>query len=424
MGKRSAILINQMQASVQYLAIGDELLAGEVQEGNGYALASYLSGRGLRLAGVRFVSDDLDAIIRNLHDLVTEKALVITSGGLGPTDDDRTRAAVAAAAGVALRCDGAIVAALEKRYEERGMAFPRANVRQAMFPVGADVLANPLGTAPGFALPIGDSVVACFPGVPRELAVMIEEHVPALLARLGIAPKDAEERTFRIFGIAESALQDLLSGLPGHADIAIRSLPSFPEIRLELRAIHGGADLDGFSAAVRRELGWRVFAESRSESFPASVVAALRRHGRSLATAESCTGGLLGHLITQAPGASAAYIGGVVAYADAVKKEMLGVPSTVLDAHGAVSEQVARAMAVEVRARFGTDLGLATTGIAGPTGAVAGKPVGTVHIALSTPEGVVHEHQLFSGFDRRMFKRLVAYRALSRVRCWLDFPAG
>lgn len=404
--------------SVAFVAIGDELLRGNTHEANGYHLAQVLEQQGVALREARHVSDARAAILGAVAELRDRCPLLLVTGGLGPTDDDQTRAAMAQAAGVSLRRDADVLAQLEARYAARGRRFGPANATQADFPVGARVLANDFGSAPGFALPMGDTWVACFPGVPREWQGMLSQHLQGLLELAGVPTRPRAERLLRVFGIAESAMQERIAALPGYGHVVVRSLPGFPEIRLHVAAAAdapAGA-LDAWTEAVRADLGWRVFRESPEGSVGHVVRDALARRGATVAVAESCTGGLVGDLLTDAPGMSAHLLAGVVSYSNAAKEALLGVDPALLAAHGAVSEPVARAMAEGIRARTGADFAVATSGIAGPAGGSVDKPVGTICIAVAHAGGTRSWRHVFAGLDRRRFKILVAWSALFRLR--------
>ena len=403
---------------IVFLAIGDELLRGESREGNGAALAELLAERRLKLAQMRVLPDDFTAIADGLRGLLTEPSLVIVSGGLGPTDDDFTRAAVARAFGVDVERDPAVVEQIRARFTALGRTMHPANERQADRPAGAAWLPNAFGSAPGFVLDVPGGHVASFPGVPSEFRGMLGVHLDALLARAGVHVVRKREVTWRLFGIPESDLQGLLQPLPGYTQIGFRSLPKYPEIRLKFAEKDDPAALDTFLAAAREAVGWRLWGEGDADTHPAAVVRALAAKGLTVAAAESCTGGLIGHLLTEVPGASRVFLGDVVAYANPVKVALLGVPQDVLDAHGAVSEPTACAMAEGVRARTGADVGIATTGIAGPDGGTEDKPVGTVCIAIAAAGGTRVRTLRFPGMPRSRWKLLVAHTALEEIRRW------
>lgn len=403
---------------IAFLAIGDELLRGESREGNAAVLADLLEARGHRLSEVRVLPDDRVTLGQALHDFERRPTLLLVSGGLGPTDDDFTRAAVAQALNVPLIRDDAIVEQIRARFTSLGRTMHPANERQAEFPRGAEVLRNDYGSAPGFSLPLGQGRIACFPGVPREFRSMLSDHLDPLLQAVALPVTRRREVTLRLFGIAESDMQGVLTGLPHYAAVQMRSLPTYPEIRLKLAQKDDAAGFEALLAEVRQALGWRIYGEGDADSHAAATLRALQARNATLAVAESCTGGLIGHLLTEVPGASATLLADVVSYANTAKAALLGVPEALLQAHGAVSEPVARAMAEGVRTRTGATLAVATTGIAGPGGATDEKPVGTAFLALATADGTEVRALRFPGVDRRRFKQLVAHSGLAEARRW------
>ena len=402
--------------TVAYLAVGDEILRGETREGNGHALAVRLRRRGLKVGGWRVVADDRQTVVRAAHEMAREHRLLLVSGGLGPTDDDGTRQAIADAAGSPLALDDALAERLARRYRVRGRVFGAANKRQAWIPQGADILVNDGGTAPGFVVAVHGCLVACLPGVPREFAAMADAHLDRLLAAAEVPVIARAERTMRVFGITESDLQSRLASLPGYEQMHVRSLPHFPEIRLALSSRANDEELDAYVASARAALGWRVFSVDPTEPYAAAVVRTLQQIDATVAVAESCTGGLIGDLLTDVAGVSETLKADLVCYANTAKESLLGVPAEVLTRDGAVSEATARAMAEGARRVAGADYGLATTGVAGPSGGTADKPVGTIWIALAGPGGTSAWHTNFGHLDRWRFKRLVAFTALARLR--------
>jgi len=399
-----------------YVAIGDELLKGESREGNGAVLAAYLQKRGLELSEIRVLSDDPESTCDVLSEFSTEACLVIMSGGLGPTDDDLTRDAVARACGVPLETEPSVVDRLKAWAELRGRSLDPSNMRQAKFPKGSNILKNANGTAPGFSIRHKLATVVCFPGVPREFREMVDAHLPDLLTAQGVVPESKLEITFRIFGITESGLQGLLRDIPGYSDMHMRSLPTFPEIRLVLSSEGPDETLYRFAGQVRAQLGWRVFSEDPSIPYAELILDSLGASDQTLALAESCSGGLIAYMLTGVPGASRSLMAGVVAYSNESKTALLGVPEETIIAHGAVSGPTASAMARGARDRCGASIGLSVTGIAGPGGGTDEKPVGTFFVGLATDQGVEQANHSFPGLDRERFQRLVAYVALNTLR--------
>lgn len=405
---------------IAFLAIGDELLRNESREGNAAVLSDNLQQRATRLSQVAILPDDFGSIAQHIGDLMRQPTLVVISGGLGPTDDDFTRQAVAQALDLPVVRREDTLAALKKRYASLGRTMDPSNERQADFPQDAEVLVNDFGSAPGFALAARGSLIACFPGVPSEFSGMLSAHLDALLRQAQIQTVVRREITLRLFGIPESDMQGMLTKLPHYRDVAMRSLPKFPDIRLKLAEKADAAAFDLLLAEVRDAFGWRIYGEGDDDSHAAATLRALQKSKATLALAESCTGGLIAHFLTEVPGASATLLGGVVAYANEFKSAFLGVDAALLAAEGAVSEGVACAMAAGARERSGATVAVATTGIAGPSGATAGKPVGTVWIAMATANGVEAKCYRFAGLSRSRWKVLVAHTVFAKLRKWAD----
>ena len=291
------------------------------------------------------------------------------------------------------------------------------NAKQARFPRGAEVIPNRFGTAPGFAARIGGAEVVCLPGVPVEFKGLAEEWLlPHLAARLGELPA---AHLVKLFGVPEShadhAMRPVMDD-PANAGVRFGYRAHWPEIHVKwsVPGKDARARVDRIAAAVRAIFGEAIFAEGKDE-LPELVVARLAARGERVALAESCTGGLLAELVTRVPGASSVIDLGVVAYGNAMKERVVGVPSALLAAHGAVSGPVARALAEGVRAAAGATWGIGITGIAGPTGGTPEKPVGTVHLALAGPAGTTHVERLYRG-DRGRVRKTAAYEALNLLR--------
>ena len=408
----------------EILTIGDELLRGEIVDSN----KSFLSDRLLRLdVETRFhstVADDRADMADALLRAVARADIVLVSGGLGPTRDDLTIEVLAETFGRKLVLDEAALAELRAFFARFGREMAAINEKQAWFPEGAEVLANPIGTAPGTLLEVERkgreaALIFCMPGVPRELYKMMDEQVLPRIAKKRRSIAFARAALLRTFGIGESNLDERLRdlALPPGVELGFRT--QFPDNHV--RPVARAASLEEADeklriavAAIRERLGALVYGDGE-ETLEAVVVRRLDEHGRTLATAESCTGGMIAELVTAVPGSSAVFRGGVVAYANEAKTALLGVPEALLSEHGAVSDPVARAMAEGARARFGADYAIATTGIAGPTGGTADKPVGLLYVALATAEGT-ESRELFFAFDRERNRRLGAQVALDWVR--------
>ena len=404
------------------LVTGQELLLGLVADANTRCLARELDALGIDLRRVGIVGDGHGEIVTGLRELAGHD-LVITSGGLGPTHDDRTVAAVAEVAGVELVLDEALlaqIAAITAEYARRRGADPALNRdgdrKQALVPRGATAI-PPAGTAPGLLLAHGDGHVLVLPGPPREFAAVWRsalELAPlrALRARAGPLLR----HTLRVYGVGEPAVARAFAAAGGdgggtRTTICARLL----EVEVTVRAEpERQAALDGLIAGLREQLGDAVYAEDE-RPLAEHVLAALRARGLRLAVGESCTAGLVAARLADIPGASDVLLGGVIAYANEVKQAQLGVPEELLAEFGAVSQQCARAMAAGARAATGAEVGVAVTGVAGPGGGTAEKPVGLVYLHVSAPAGERGQELRLPG-DRAQIRELAAVAALQLVR--------
>ena len=408
------------------LAIGDEIVAGLTTDTNSGFLAEQLRAIGVEPAAGFSVPDDEEAMARAWERALAEAEVAISTGGLGPTADDLTTAVVARLAGRPLRLDEHSLSLIEERFRGRGMEMPDNNRRQALFPEGSTIVPNPLGTAPGFICPVGRGGairhVVCLPGVPREMKRMAVETVIPWLEGLNPGRRFLS-RTFSTFGLAESRLDELLKGVvaPSEARLAFRA--AFPRVQARL-TVSGAPDddlegrLDALEARVRERLGTHVYAVG-DEGMEETVGRLLRERGLTLAVAESCTGGLIGHRITEVPGSSEYFLMGVVSYSNDAKERLLGVRPETLRDHGAVSTRAAEEMAAGIRRLSGADLGLSTTGIAGPGGGSPDKPVGTVCVGLAWEGGTWSRRYDLGERSRDWVKGMTAQVALDRVRRWL-----
>jgi len=425
--------------NAEIITIGDELMRGEIIDSNKARLAERLLRLDLDCRHQVSVLDDR-ADMRDAFLRAAERSdIVLVSGGLGPTRDDLTTEVLAETFGRKLELDAGSLAAIEAFFARVGREMVDVNRKQAWFPAGADVMANPIGTAPGFALAAprgghaggaaGEVVFFVLPGVPRELERMADEQVMPRLARIleardraaGVAVPRRVVRAalLRTFGLGESTLEAELSDLARGGDVELGFRTAFPDNFLRPVARAASAEeadrrIAEVVRAIRAKLGPIVFGEG--EATMESVVGGmLRDAGKTLATAESCTGGLIAERLTDVPGSSDYFLGGVVAYGNAAKAQLLGVPADLIAREGAVSEPVVRAMAEGARARFGSDFALATSGISGPGGGTAAKPVGLVWIALAQAGGTHADSFVFS-VDRSRHRSLTSQVALDWVR--------
>jgi nicotinamide-nucleotide amidase len=403
------------------LSIGTELTRGELVNGNARWLADRLVEIGFSVVEHATVPDDSERIRGTLLRLSREVKVIVCTGGLGPTSDDLTTAVVADALGVPLERDAASLAKIEARYRAhgRGRDMPAMNTKQADFPKGATILANDAGTAPGFAVSIGAARAFFMPGVPREMEHIFETHIAPEIAAL--TERRSHQVHVRTFGLYESAvaerLRDLdVGGAQHHSGITLGYRVTFPEVEVKVLAeandVARARDLaERVAADVRARLGEYAFG-GKGDSYAQYVCRLLKESKLKVAVAESCTGGLLGKLLTDVAGSSEYVLGGVISYSNSLKVKLLGVNESLLIAHGAVSEEVARAMAEGALQRTDADLAVGITGIAGPGGGSEQKPVGTVCFALANKrEGTVTFSERFPG-SRDFVRTYAAYYAL------------
>ncbi len=403
--------------SAAVLSIGTEITRGEIVNTNASWLSSELTTAGFTVGTVEAIPDEVEVIVDALRRLAAAHRIVIATGGLGPTTDDLTALAAAQAAGVQLARDESTLLAIRRRLEARGMAMNPSNEKQADVPAGAEILPNPLGTAPGFALPIGGATAFFMPGVPKEMKGMFSDMV---LPRIrSSASNNAHQNVLHVYGMRESAIGEALAGVEAkYPGLTLGYRVHFPEcdVKVHVRAATQATARDIAQRAtedVKALLGDVVYGEG-DDAFPDLVGRAVRNRGYRLALAESCTGGLVSHLLTTYP-ASDYLMGGAVTYANSAKTRMVNVQEDTLRGHGAVSAEVAAEMAEGVRRLCDCEVGLGITGIAGPTGGTATKPVGLVYWAVSSPAGTVVKDRIFPG-DRDEVRRAAAYAGLDLVR--------
>ncbi|MGP4027689.1 CinA family nicotinamide mononucleotide deamidase-related protein [Actinomadura sp. 3N407] len=369
---------------VELLTVGDELLLGDTVNGNAAWLGRRLAGHGVDVTRSVVVGDDLDVIVEAVNSALGRAGAVITTGGLGPTYDDLTRDALAKAAGVALVRDPALERRLRERVAEAGRELRPMALRMADVPEGARQLGNSAGSAPGLRVELPGGIVYALPGVPFEMRTIMDEVVLPELA--GIAgPPAVARRTLRTARIWESVVATRLAEVEAMNGVKLAYLPEPAEVKIRITVAGPGAAgrLAGVEARVRELLGSAVYGV-QDDTLDRVVHRLLAERSETVATAESLTGGLIGAELTAAPGSSATFAGGIVAYATDVKRQALGVPADLLAEHGAVHPDVAAAMAAGVRDALGATYGLAVTGVAGPD-PQDGHPVGTVYIGVAGP---------------------------------------
>ncbi|MCG8589488.1 MAG: competence/damage-inducible protein A [Proteobacteria bacterium] len=407
----------------EILTIGDELLRGEIVDSNKSFLSERLLGLDVQTHWHTSVRDDPDDMTDAFRRALARADVVLVSGGLGPTRDDLTTEILAATTGRPLELDAESLETIRGFFKRVGREMAENNAKQAYFPKGAQVLANPIGTAPGFWLEEPGCIVCCLPGVPPELYRMMDEQVIPRLGR--VLAESGRERSvvravlLRTFGMGESTLDEELRDVAAAGDVQLGFRTAFPDNylrpvargRTEAEAEERLAEV---CQTIRERLGPLIYAEG-DETLEAVVVRLLAERGRTVAVAESCTGGSIAQKLTNVPGSSAGFLGGVVAYSNASKQALLGVSAALLETHGAVSEPVARAMAEGVRERYGADVGVSTTGISGPDGGSADKPVGLVHVALADASGTHTDHFVFP-LDRIRHRLLTTQVGLDWIR--------
>jgi len=400
------------------VAVGSELLGSSRLDTNSLWLAQRLETIGMPVVRKSCVGDDVTAIASELADAARRASVILVTGGLGPTGDDLTREGVAAFSGRALATDPVLLEELRGRFSRRGIPMPAINEKQALAVAGARSLRNPRGSAPGIWLEQDGWIVACLPGVPAEMKTMFDELVlPELGRRFPGAPRS--RRILKIASMGESAVEERVAPIYRKwKDHEFTILASVGEVQLHLLATgseeEARATLDAQTADFDAALPGRIFGRD-AETLESAVGALLRKRGATIATAESCTGGLIAARLTDAPGSSDYFRGGLVAYANDVKSEELGVSPGTLRASGAVSEETAVEMARGARERFGTDYAISATGIAGPGGGTPEKPVGTVWIAVAGPDGVAVRLLRPPG-DRALIRGWTVASALELVR--------
>jgi nicotinamide-nucleotide amidase len=409
----------------EIIAIGSELASGQSLDTNSYWLSQQLTALGITVAFHTTLGDVLEDHLAVFENACTRADIVVMTGGLGPTQDDLTREALAQCAGVPLVEDAECLAAIAAMFARRNRVMSERNRVQALFPRGATPLPNPVGTAPGIWMQVDRASVACLPGVPHEMKLMFRDQVVPRLRQSGLVNLITVHRKINLFGKGESEIEAQAMDLTARGrvpDVGITAHDSTISFRITATAPteeEARLLIEPTAKLIYERFGSLVVGEG-SGDVPEAVAADLAAANATLATAESCTGGVVAQMITAIPGVSQSYLGGVVSYANEAKIEFLGVPSALIDNYGAVSPQVAAAMAEGVRTRLGADLGLATTGVAGPSGGTPEKPVGLVYLGLATSNGT-QTRRLDIGSDqpRDIIQRRSSKAALNWVRLTL-----
>ena len=409
-------------SGVEILCVGTELLLGNILNGNARWLAEELSALGIPHYRQTVIGDNRERLIAQIQEIAGRSRVLITTGGLGPTPDDLTTEAIAAAFSTPLEERPEVWADITAKCRSRGREPSVETRRQALLPCGAAVLPNPTGTAPGMIWsPVEGFTLLTFPGVPSEMRAMWQQTAAPWFCQSGLSTGAYVSRMLRFWGIGESALAAQVGDLLDQSNPTVAPYAGRGEVKLRITAQAASeAEAQRLVMAteddLRQRTGQLCFGVD-DQSLASVVLAQLRRRGQTLAVAESCTGGGLGAELTAVPGSSDVLLGGVIAYSNAVKSKVLDVPEALLEQVGAVSDPVAEAMAEGVRRLTGSDWSLAITGIAGPGGGTESKPVGLVHLAVAGPDGCEsHQIRLGSTRGRDWIRMVSAGEALNRLR--------
>jgi nicotinamide-nucleotide amidase len=411
----------------EIIAVGSELLTPDRMDTNSLFLTEELNKLGIEVVRKSIVGDRRDTLSAAFKEALERVELVIASGGLGPTEDDLTRETVADLLGRKLQLNNAILQYIEGRFRQLGREMPPVNVRQAMVPEGAEVLENPRGSAPGLWIEDHGRWIALLPGPPRELKPMFQEQILPRLERRGSRIR-MFHRELRVAGMGESALEQRIKPIyTRYADVNTTILAAPGEIQIHLRlwtddAALAKKTLDEISRSFELALTDRIFSQDGS-SLEEVVANILTMNNATISAAESCTGGLLAQRLTSIAGSSSYFLGGVVCYSNELKTAWADVPPEFIKSKGAVSSEVAMALADGIRRRVGSTLGVGITGIAGPGGGSEEKPVGTVHVAIAHAGGVKERGVRFPG-DREAIRWHAAQLALDMVRIHFLYNGG
>lgn len=413
--------------NAEIIAVGTELLLGQIVNTNAQFLSQELAALGIGLYCQTVVGDNPARLTEAVRQALQRAEVIILTGGLGPTADDLTRETVAEAMGRPLQFDEQIWQVISARMQRFGRQIPENNKRQATVPAGATSLPNPNGTAPGIAIEADGQLVVLLPGPPREMQPMFLAEVrPRLVQMTGQGV--ILSRSLRVIGVGESALDELISDLvaaQSNPTIALYAKLGEVEVRITAKAKEepdARALIAPIEVEIRQRLGQAVYGVDQ-ETLAGALGRLLVSRGWKLALAESCTGGLIGSMITAVPGSSDYFDRGYVTYSDEAKQQMLGIPAEVLATHGAVSAECAASMAAGARSASGADFGIAVTGIAGPAGGTPSKPVGTVFVALDSPIGRQVERLSLTG-DRTAVQERTAKTAINLARLLLLTTEG
>jgi nicotinamide-nucleotide amidase len=409
--------------AAELICVGTELLLGDILNSNAQYLAKELAGLGVPHFYQTVVGDNIDRVHQAIEIGSARSRILIFTGGLGPTPDDLTTESIASYFNIPLVEHPEVIADIERKYAQHGRVMTASNRKQALQPEGAAILPNPLGTAPGMIWqPTAGLTIFTFPGVPREMYRMWRDTAVPFLKTQGYGQNSIYSRSLRFFGIPESALAERVNHLFNSANPTVAPYAGKGQVRLRISAradseTAAQSAIEPIAQEIQQLAGANYFGDD-DDTLASVVGELLMAKGQTLAVAESCTGGGLGQLLTDTPGSSSYFIGGIISYANRVKIDLLGVNPEDLAAEGAVSATVASQMAMGVKAKLNTDWGVSITGIAGPDGGTETKPVGLVYIGIAAPDGSVEgiKYQLGSQQERGFIREMSAAQALDLLR--------
>ncbi len=409
--------------SAEVICVGTELLLGDILNSNSQYLAKELAALGVPHFYQTVVGDNIDRVHQAIETACGRSSILIFTGGLGPTPDDLTTESISSYFNIPLIGHPEVIADIERKYAQRGRVMTASNRKQALQPEGAAILPNPLGTAPGMIWqPRQGLTIFTFPGVPREMYRMWRDTAVPFLKTQGYGQDPIYSRSLRFFGIPESALAEKVNHLFDSTNPTVAPYAGKGQVRLRISAKAASAAaaellIEPIAHEIKQIAGTDYFG-SDDDTLGSVVGKLLVAKGQTLAVAESCTGGGLGQMLTDTPGSSSYFVGGIISYADRIKIDLLGINAEDLAAAGAVSAVVASQMAVGVRTKLGTDWGVSITGIAGPDGGTATKPVGLVYIGIAHPDGSVEaiEYQLGIQQERGLIRQMSAAQGLDLLR--------
>ena len=408
------------QLNIQLLLTGNEIMSGDTVDSNSALIAQRFGEAGLGIYRKVTVGDDIALLRTELADMTTKADLIIVNGGLGPTIDDLTAEILAAVAGVPLQQHPQAVTHLEQWCAKRNLQLNAANLKQSMLPTGATIVDNPIGSAVGFEMTLGRCRIICTPGVPSELAAMLGPIVTDLAAQVQQAPGRSILR-LQTFGLGESTAQqiisDTVSDWPPEVELGFRAGAPQMEIKLSIASAVDSDAQRRCRETLEALFGDHIIGEGDT-LLAHRVLELLRERGKSLTTAESCTGGLIASMLTRIPGSSQSFHAGFVTYSNAIKQSVLGVNAQTLSDNGAVSDEVVREMALGALQRSGADYAIAVSGIAGPDGGTEEKPVGTVWLAWGNRKDI-RTRCLVWPVDRTLFQTMIAAAGLDMMRRFL-----